>query len=65
MKKREPEPEMKTWSVPCRVVLQGYATVEAETEDDARAQVDSGAFDIDPGAELVDWAATGKPKLES
>lgn len=50
--------ELKWWSVPYRATVQGTTQVEAETAEDARAQVESGVFDLDNGQEIVDWSVS-------
>lgn len=54
--------EQPWWEVPFRATVQGTTLVQAATAEEARALVESGTFDLDPGAEMVDWGATGPAK---
>lgn len=55
----------KWWSVPYEAKYRGTVQVEAETADEAKAKVDAGDFEDDPGAERVDWSATGQAKEDT
>jgi hypothetical protein len=52
---------MSEWLVSYRVTYRGITVVEAEDAKAALAQVNSGVFEDDAGAERVEWKAYGTP----
>lgn len=56
--------EPKTWTVPVTVTLRGYAIVEAKDSAGAYEAIKAGGFDIEPGAEMVDWEVAGTARVD-
>lgn len=52
----------KEWIISGRFTFDGYATIEAETEQEAKAKFGSGDFEFNAQtASLCDWEGHGKP----
>jgi len=52
----------QSWTVPYQRTCHGQAEIEASSLEEARAKVEQGDFEPDPGEEMVDWALTGRPR---